>query len=111
MNPRTTSIVVATLLSAIAVLAIGANYHNASLPKIDLAIFELLTSVGLLMMLFAIFPSGYGSAAATFDRAADFSRVSLEIRVARPVLMRCGMVAFGIGLMGAGLMGVFGALP
>ena len=110
MNPRTTRIVVATLLSAIAALAIGANGYSASLAKIDLAIFELLTGFGLLMTLFAIFPSSCGGPAAAFDRAADLSRVSLEIRVARPTLMRCGMLAFGIGLYGTGLLEVFGVL-
>jgi hypothetical protein len=102
MSPRITVFSVATALSVVAAgLALGA-IHYAGLPATtDAALFKFLTSTGLLAAFRAVSPFRRG--VVKFDRAADFSRLSLEINVARPLLMRWGMIVFGLGQLGAGV--------
>jgi hypothetical protein len=109
MSSRAANVVVTTSLAAIAILAIGVTHYSPSHAKLGLAVFQLLIGFGLLTTLFAVFPSSH-EGGAKFDRAADFSRMSLEVRVSRPLLMRCGMLAFGIGLLGKGLAQLSGGI-
>jgi hypothetical protein len=110
MSPRITIFAVATTLSVIASgLALGA-IHYAGLPaKTDHALFEFLMGIGLLAALFAVVPLWSGGA--KFDRAADYSRLSLEIYVARPSMLRWGMVVFGFGQLGKGIEVLIAMLP
>lgn len=73
------------------------------------ALSELLVSVGLLVCFFAIYPPQQGPGI-TFDRAADFSTIKIEIAAARPPMLRLGALLFGIGLLGGGIVGLLAAL-
>jgi hypothetical protein len=110
MSPRITVFAVATTLSvAASALALGA-IHYAGLPaKTDQALFEFLMGIGLLAALLAVVPFWRGGA--KFDRAADFSRLSLEISVARPSMLRWGMIVFGIGQLGKGIEVLIALFP
>jgi hypothetical protein len=110
MSRRITIFAVATILSVVAsALALGA-IHYAGLPaRIDHALFEFLIGIGLLAALLAVVPLWSGGA--KFDRAADFSRLSLEISVARPSVLRWGMVVFGLGQLGKGIEALIAMFP
>ncbi len=108
MNSRTTNIVfVAATLAAVTLQAIVVKSSSAFFTEIELGVFQILIGFGFSAALFAVFPARNG-AGVTFDRAADLSRMSLDIGVARPALMRGGMLALGIGLAGTGVAQLFG---
>jgi hypothetical protein len=109
MSPRITVFSVATALAVVAAgVALGA-IHYAGLPAAtDAALFKFLMDAGLLAAFRAVRLLRRG--VVKFDRAADFSRLSLEINVARPLLMRWGMIVFGLGLLGAGVEQLIGLL-
>ncbi len=110
MTTRTITIVIIALaaLAAIALQPIGAAHYGAAFAKLEHGVFKLLIGIGLLTTLLAVFPPVTGGA--SFARAADLSRLSLDIRVARPALMRVGMILLGIGLIGTGLVNLLGNL-
>jgi hypothetical protein len=109
MSPRINVFVVVTTLSVVASGVALAAIHYAGLPATtDAALFKFLTDTGLLAALLAVRPLRRG--VVKFDRAADFSRLSLEINVAKPSLMRWGVILSGLGLFGAGVEQLIGLL-
>src|SRR5262249_52691281 len=96
-------------LAAIALQTIFARHYGAAFAEVELAVFEFMIGLGLLTALLAVFPSRNGGGA-RFDRAADLSRLSLDIRVSRPALLRGGLGSVGIGLVGTGLLQLFAGI-
>lgn len=109
MTTRTTIVIVAVSLVASA-LAIGLGSDAPKIHPGPLSIklfggfFEVLLGIGLMTAVLAIVPSKQGVAGVRFHRASDFSRLGLEVHVARPLMMRLGMILFGSGQIGVGII-------
>jgi hypothetical protein len=65
---------------------------------------QMLLSVGALLVLYAVYPAAGELPGVQIERAPDLSNIKVEIRVARPWMMKGGIVPLCIGLAGISVL-------
>ena len=77
--------------------------------QLTMALFQLFTGVGGLVIFFAVYPSGGAVPGVSFERTKDFSHMKVEIAAARPRMMMWGSILLSIGLVGSGILALLEA--
>ena len=70
---------------------------------------QILMGIGVLVMIFAIYPTTGTSPGLSFDTASDFTHLKIEIAAARPQMMAWGIALTGIGVVIQGVLVVLTA--
>jgi hypothetical protein len=92
-----------------AALTFGTGHHPVALTTAT-GLLELLTGMGLLATFFAVVPFKHNGAFAAFELPNDLSRLTLDIGIARPSMLRVGLILLGISQIGMGTMFLLSAL-
>ena len=71
---------------------------------------QIAMGIGIVVMIFAVYPATGSSPGVIFERAADFSRMKLEIAASRPQMMMWGLILLSAGLVISGGLGLLKAL-
>ena len=71
---------------------------------------KLFISIGGVLLFFAVYPPDDGTRGVRVERAPDLSSLKVDIKVARPNMLRGGWVLLAVGLLGNGLLALFSLL-
>jgi hypothetical protein len=71
---------------------------------------NLFISIGGVLVIFAVFPADGGTRGVQIERAPDLSSLKVDIKFARPNMLRGGAMLLAVGLLGNGLLGLLSVL-